>query len=91
MSDKIPGSSQSNPIEYRGCSIAISSDPYVVHGYDYVHDSYDPTPEHHGEDAKPVTGLAALCGTESTVQECKDEIDLYYDEHPEDAKKYPKP
>ena len=75
MSDRIPGSSQSNPIQYRGWNIAITANPYRG-GYDYWHDDYDPTPQHlydpPGDDR---------CGTEDTVEACKAQIDEYEDEH----------
>lgn len=71
MSDRLPGSSYSNPIMHRGWRIYLS-DLAVVHGYewDYVHDDYDGA-----DDAND-----HRCGQAHTVEEAKAEIDHHEQE-----------
>jgi hypothetical protein len=52
MSDRIPGSSWSNPIwygEYRIYTASADARAFGGYSYEFVHDDYDPTPNNPGE------------------------------------------
>lgn len=81
MSDRLPGSSHSNPIQYRGWNIALctcgASDVLGhSHQYEYAHEDYDGAPLESGGGAGD-----SRCGHASTVESAKREIDDYEEDH----------
>jgi hypothetical protein len=76
MSDRIPGSSFSNPITHRGWNI-WADDCAGTHpmGYAFAHDDYDPTPMY--ADDGPSDHRH---GWARTVEQAKAEIDEHEDE-----------
>lgn len=70
MSDRIPGTTYDNPIEYRGYKIFLSDYGYAAARWEYAHDDYDGAPVNSGE------GPADhRCGFGPSVEDCKAEID----------------
>lgn len=68
MSDKIPGSSWSNPIIYKDWIIAVNSMwPHDQFAYTYTHKDYD------GDEDNRY-------GFGATIEACKQEIDDYENE-----------
>lgn len=81
MNDRIPGSSPYNPIPYRGWEISIchcgASDVMGrSHEYEFVHESYDPTPQNPGDGPGD-----DRFGHAPTVEAAKREIDEYEDDN----------
>ncbi len=71
MSDKIPGSAPSNPIEYRGYEIYVADYvPSSRFAWEYGHPDYDGA-----EDAND-----GRCGVAASVEECKAQIDELEDD-----------
>lgn len=77
MSDRLPGSSQSNPIVYRGWNIG-PGDAEMGHNHaiEYAHADYDDTM--HADPFDSRHGYAA------SVEDAKRAIDAYEDEPEED-------
>ena len=72
MSDRLPGSSWSNPIWYRDYRIFVDDCAGTrSQGYAFVHDDYDPTPQY--ADDPPSDNR---CGWEPTIDAAKAEIDV---------------
>ena len=71
MSDRLPGSSHSNPFRYRGFNIVVNSHGYPAPDYVWYAEDFD------GAD----DSLDTRCGWASTVEECKREIDEWIEEH----------
>jgi len=71
MSDIIPGSSQSNPIRYRGWNISLSGngDP-IGEVWEFWSEAFDGAPD------SPTRGE---CGTAASEQEAKRKIDDTFD------------
>lgn len=77
MNDRLPGTTYDNPIWYKSkWKIYTDDNPF---GFAYVHDDYDPTPNNPGDGPSD-----HRAGYGKTVQECKDQIDEYLEEHPYD-------
>lgn len=71
MSDRLPGSSYSNPIWHRGWRIYLNSEDLGIASFTYAfeHDDFDGA-----EDSNDTR-----CGHAATVDEAKTEIDEYED------------
>jgi hypothetical protein len=82
MSDRIPGSSFSNPIKHRGWLIFLDDCAGTQHmGYAFVHEDYDPTPLY--ADDGPSDHRH---GWARTVEQAKAEIDDHEDEREEELR-----
>lgn len=82
MSDRIPGSSPYNPIQYRGWNISLcacgGSDVMgSSHAYEFVHEDYDPTPQEPGDGPGD-----NRCGHEASIEAAKRAIDEFEDDKP---------
>ena len=72
MSDRIPGSSWSNPIWYKlDWRIYVSDSGIAPNGYAWAHDDYDGA-----EDANDIRA-----GHGSSVEDCKAQINAWLEEH----------
>jgi hypothetical protein len=74
VSDRIPGSSPSNPIKYRGWNINLGVlDLGHQFAFEYAHDDYDGA-----EDA-----FDSRCGYAASVEDAKRAIDAYENDEEE--------
>lgn len=81
MNDRVPGSSWSNPILYRGWNISLCSCGGAdvmgpSHRFEFSHDDYDPTPQEPGDGPGD-----HRCGHAASVEAAKREIDAYEEEN----------